>query len=85
MGDAENKFDKHAVKVCAITPMGLATVGFLPAGDYKTEHFQTLALALEQREVLLVTNGLIEAYDGGLGVRVQLPKWEWLKARLAAL
>jgi hypothetical protein len=85
VGDAENKYDKHAVKVCAVTPAGLATVGFLPAGEYKTEHFQTLALALEQQETLLIANGTIESYEGGLGVRVQLPKWAWLKARLASL
>jgi hypothetical protein len=85
VGDPENKYDKHAVKVCAVTPAGLATVGFLPAGEYKTEHFQTLALALEQQKILLIANGMIESYEGGLGVRVQLPKWAWLKARITSL
>ncbi|GEM_PF-6331803 len=84
VGDPANRTDKLAVKICAITPKGLCTVGYLERGEFKTEHFQTLALRLEQQRILLVADGRIEPYDGGLGVRIYVPRWQWLKARLAS-
>ncbi|MDY7555813.1 hypothetical protein [Cryobacterium sp. 10C3] len=83
VAEPTNKADRDAVMVCAIVKQGLAKVGYLPAGEYKTEHFQALAARLESEKVLLVSNGKVEKIEGGLGVQLQLPKWQWLKERLA--
>ena len=76
-----------AVMVCAILRDGLYHVGYLRSGEFKTEHFKELGLRLEQEKTLLVAMGYTEPYvtDAGLkmlGLRLEIPRWQWLKARL---
>jgi len=82
VAEPSNKADSHAVQVCIYLDGALAKVGYLPAGEYKTEHFQKLALQEDAKGVLLVVAGRTRPFDGGVGVEVDLPKWQWLKARL---
>ncbi len=81
-GEPQNKYDKKAVMVAAVTEDALVQVGHLPGGEMVTHEIFELTGLLEDQQIMCVVKGFIEPYDGGLGVRVFIPKHSWLKARL---
>jgi hypothetical protein len=82
--EPQNQHDKTAVMVAAVTDNELLQMGHLPAGDMITKEVFELTTMLEDKNIVCVVDGYIEPYDGGLGVRVMLPKHAWLKTRLNA-
>ena len=82
--EPNNKFDKNAVAVMAITPQGLIAVGYLPADDEFTELAKALSEKLASEDSRVKVAGRVHPYDGGLGVTLDIPHESTLKRRLKA-
>lgn len=82
VGEPGNREDSDAVMVCVDFKGELTKVAYLPSGEFKTKFFQELSLRLANQGTYLACNGTVENFKDEVGVQLELPKWQWLKARL---